>query len=107
MSLLTLEEYANDTIFWAVFKLIENALAENPAIEKQDIYTKVFATFPNDAEGRFVIDFHQANVIDNYFFSTGVTQYWKEPYGFPSNGDNVFSNTACNVGIFTFNKTLV
>ena len=105
--LLDMTEYEHDIIFQSVFKFIETTLAENPAIEKNELYTKIFEQFSSDSDGRACIDFHQANVLDNHFFHTGENQYWREPYGFPLDGDVVFSSTDCSVGIFTFKKTSV
>lgn len=98
--LLLASEYADDESFQNVFKLIQTTMEENPAVERNELYRSVLAAFPTDTEHKFVIDFHQANVIDNYFFGTGVTQYWREPYGFPIPD----ADTTGTIGIFTFNR---
>lgn len=129
---LNTNDFWQDFHFRAIYDIYKQTIEDNqeqnastavtdgapvrPSIQNL-IQENVLQTFPFESDGSFTLHFLQVRVLDNYFFKTGDTTHWRNPFGNPSDGDHVFvqdqttdrricqtrdAGVVCNVGAFTF-----
>ena len=98
--------YADDPIFQQVFDLVAHGVHND--LEVNTLADSISNVFPVDENGEFILTFAQCNALDNHFYNTGRTFFWREAYGNPLDDQVVTiygeQFRAINVGVFTFNK---
>ena len=99
-------DYANDPIFQQVFDLVAHGVQND--LEVNTLADSISNVFPVDENGEFILTFAQCNALDNHFYDTGRTFFWREAYGNPLEDQVVTiygeQFRAINVGVFTFNR---
>lgn len=131
---LNKNDFWQDFHFRAVYDIYRQTVEDNTAADRDSstgvmesapvlssvqnsVQEKVLQTFPFESDGSFTLHFLQVRVLDNFFFKTGDTTHWRNPFGNPSDGDHVFvqdqttdssvghtrdAGVVCSVGAFTF-----
>lgn len=95
--------------FDAIFDTLNELKQQYPSMHPSRMLLELMTLHPEldtDAvvEGGFPIRFHEANALDDYFFDVGVTEFWRQAYGFPMENAKLAGTCyAVNVGMFTFN----
>lgn len=94
--------------FRSIFDTMNELKRQYPHMTPTQMLHEVVTLHPEldtDAvvEGGFPLCFQEANALDDYFFETGQTEFWREAYGFPLPNKQLAPRCfAVRVGMFTF-----
>jgi hypothetical protein len=94
----------------SIFSTLSDLKKQYPDMHPSRMLIEVMTLHPEldteaivDDDG-FPLRFQEANALDDYFFKVGVTELWRQAYGFPMENARVANGCyATNVGMFTFN----
>lgn len=99
---------ALNSSFRNIFDTINELKRQYPHMTATQMLHEVVTLHPEldtDAivDGGFPLCFQEANALDDYFFETGPTEFWREAYGFPLPNKKFAPRCfAVRVGMFTF-----